>query len=160
MRTPRRRYPLAPLLDRMGLDSRKAAARHLRISGSTEQDYRHRGVTERVADRLAVKAGLNPFEVWPEMADHAIEDHREAERERRRRAYATNPKVAARKKASAAGYYAENRDYVLARERRRYAADPQRQRDRAAAWYAANRDEHNRRRRERYARRQARGAAA
>src|SRR5690606_17390813 len=45
------------------------------------EEYRLRvehGVTERIADRLAVAAGLHPHVVWPEMADHAIADNQRA----------------------------------------------------------------------------------
>jgi hypothetical protein len=66
------KYPFAPLAALMGL-TEHAAGVALGISGRTEQEYRRDGMSEKVADRMAVKAGLHPFSVWPEMADHAIE---------------------------------------------------------------------------------------
>lgn len=62
------RYAFSELARAMRM-SEHAAAVVLGLSGSTEQDYRRRGMTERVADRLAVKVGLHPFEVWPEMVE-------------------------------------------------------------------------------------------
>lgn len=67
-----RRYDLEPLATAMGC-TLAAACRRLGVSGSTMQEYRRDGVTEKVADRVAVKAGLHPYEVWPEMVDHAVE---------------------------------------------------------------------------------------
>jgi hypothetical protein len=69
--TQARRYPLDPLFAAMRM-SPHAACIWLGCSGSTELEYRSRGVTERVADRLAVKAGLHPYVVWPEMAEHTM----------------------------------------------------------------------------------------
>lgn len=140
-----KRYPFAPLAAAMG-ESVSAAGRILGLSGSTRNEYRDRGVTERVADRLAVKAGLNPYEVWPEMVDDLIADaevecartdctvrfvpthHRarfccrnckDVDGLRRRR---QRPEVAAAARRSAAAYYAEHGDYVRAQRRRRWHA--------------------------------------
>lgn len=66
-------YPFAPLAAAMGLSENQAIIR-LGVNGRMGQQYRHEGMSERVADRLAVKAKLHPFEVWPEMADRAIRD--------------------------------------------------------------------------------------
>lgn len=65
------RYPFASLAAAM-CTTEARAARELGLSGSTEQQYRRDGVSARVADRLAVKAGVHPYEVWPEMVDHVI----------------------------------------------------------------------------------------
>ncbi len=140
-----KRYPLGPLLDLMGMSQNQACAA-LGLSGSTQQEYRRDGVTERVADRLAVKAGFLPYEVWPEIADDAIAsvevpcarhdcDGRFVParcdqlrcsprcaaiiRQRRLRA---RPEGAERARQSAARYRAENPDYERSRRRRRYAA--------------------------------------
>jgi hypothetical protein len=67
--TTGRRYSLDPLFEAMRMTPH-AACLWLGCSGSTELEYRSRGVTDRVADRLAVKAGFHPFEIWPELADH------------------------------------------------------------------------------------------
>ena len=65
------RYPFAPLARLMGMSEHEAAT-DLGLKGSTYQDYKRRGVTEAVADRLATKAGLSPYEVWPELRDAVI----------------------------------------------------------------------------------------
>lgn len=133
-----RRYPLEPLFDAMHLTP-AAACRLLRVSGSVEQEYRRRGVTEVVADRLAARAHLATYAVWPEMIDHAIEDAetnrlaRQAARARHR--YETDAEYRARRLAGAraykeatrraqaaynARYRAENRDRIAARQRAHY----------------------------------------
>lgn len=66
------RYPFAALAEAMGV-SESQACRVLKLSGSTEQEYRREGMTERVADRLAVAAGFHAFSIWPEMLDAQIE---------------------------------------------------------------------------------------
>lgn len=153
------RYPLEPLAAAMGLSMNQACLR-LGISGSTQQEYRRRGVTEKVADRLAVRAELVPYEVWPEMADHAIASIevecartdcatrfvprrkgmryctstcKDVEGTRRRRR--ERPEVAQAARDSAARYRAENRAYVLRRE---------------ASYQDRNRDQINARQRARY----------
>lgn len=45
---------------------------YLGISGQQWLRYMAHGVSERSADRFAVKCGKHPFEVWPEMIDDAI----------------------------------------------------------------------------------------
>lgn len=56
----------------------------LGLSGTTEKLYRRVGVSEPVADRLAVRAGMHPWEVWPEMAEHSMVEAEAAELERSR----------------------------------------------------------------------------
>lgn len=159
-----KRYPLEPLLDAMN-GSHNQACELLGLSGSTQQDYRRRGVTERVGDRLAAKAGLLAYEVWPEMIDDAIAEverecarhdcttrfvpvrkrmrfcstrcqQTEANRRRRKR-----PEVARQAREYAAQYRADNPEYV----------------DRSAAAYRErNREQINARERERYQARVAR----
>lgn len=71
------RYPLAPLLELTGWTMTQV--RQVAPCGGGEYQRRLReGVTERIADRLAVAAGLHPHVVWPEMADHAIADNQRA----------------------------------------------------------------------------------
>lgn len=138
------RYPLDPLYKAMGLSPHQAGIA-LGLSGSTQQDYRRRGVTERVADRLAIRAGLSPYEIWPEMVDDQIASlhvpcaRHDCDgtfipvqatqktcsprcstlvRQRRRRA---TPTGAAAARESAARYYRENRTYVRDQQRRRRA---------------------------------------
>ena len=72
--TNTRLYPLQPLLDMIG-GSQNAALSKLGINNRLRrQKYLAEGVSEKVADRLATRAGYHPSEVWPEMVDHAIED--------------------------------------------------------------------------------------
>jgi hypothetical protein len=54
--------------------SANQALLHLGVSGTTQKQYRADGVSEKVADRLAARAGLTTYEVWPEMIDHIIDD--------------------------------------------------------------------------------------
>lgn len=139
------RYPLEPLAQAMGL-SLHAACAQLGISGTTQKEYRARGVTVRVADRLAVKAGYHPAEIWPTWIDDAIADEPpayvnykdcaecgqpfEASSPRRRfckpqcrknhhtRAWKATPEGRRRNQETRRKYYAENRRYELARQRR------------------------------------------
>lgn len=65
------RYPLQALADAMGL-SVNQACKHLKLSGGSRANYQANGLAEKAADRLAVKAGLDPYYVWPEMVDDLI----------------------------------------------------------------------------------------
>lgn len=133
------RYPFAPLAALMG-SSEASAARRLNVSGKTEQQYRREGLSAKVADRMAVRAGYHPYEVWPEMIAADFEDTHKAELERKARwartRYRKDPAFRARKIASARSYYAENATYVRGRVRR---------------YEKANREQINARRRQRYA---------
>lgn len=71
------RYPVAPLAALMGSTQWMALDR-LGVTGSHAQDYIRRGMSEKVADRVAIKAGLHPYVVWPEML---ADDIAAAERE-------------------------------------------------------------------------------
>lgn len=63
------RYPLQPLLDALGyLTINQARDRH----GLQLWEYRDRGLTEHVADRLAVRVGLHPAMVWPSWVDDGL----------------------------------------------------------------------------------------
>jgi hypothetical protein len=66
-----KRYPLEPLAEAMHL-SPYQACEQLGATGRVGKDYRTRGVSELVADRLATKAGLSAYEVWPELRDDTI----------------------------------------------------------------------------------------
>jgi len=140
------RYPLQPLADAMGL-SLAAACRALGVSGSTMQDYRHRGLTERVADRLAVRAGFHPAEVWPDWGHRVCDNElcgatflperngqrfctpicrrRTASRRWHNERYANDPAFAAQKRADQARRRAEAgpaaRRAEAARKRASYA---------------------------------------
>lgn len=139
--TAQRRYPLAPLIEAVagtGETDHSVLAR-LGVSGSTAKKYRAEGVLERTADRLAVRAGLHPFEVWPELVDDAL-----AELD----APPTDPTPAPPVAAVACPLcatsftprptkvYCSPRCRETAGDRRRYAQDPQRYRERSSARYA------------------------
>lgn len=68
-----KRYPLGPLAALMGV-SLHACAKSLGVSGSTFQKYRDEGMLERSAERLAVRAGWHPAEVWGDWLDDQIAD--------------------------------------------------------------------------------------
>jgi len=136
------RYPFAPLAAAMGM-SENGAARALGLSGSSYKQYRSAGVSELVGDRLAVRAGLHPYEVWPEMVDAAITRECAAPdcgqrfpldgkrrycttRCRRRHSMQklrATPEGAEAARLAARRYYAECGDYVRAERRRRYWKD-------------------------------------
>lgn len=125
-----RRYPLAPLQALTGWSMQHITG----IAPCGGPEYRLRldhGVTERIADRLAVTAGLHPHVVWPEMLDHALEDASRVAQERRERQRAADRAYKARLRqdpayrAARAAYLAEYRSSEQAREaarryRRRY----------------------------------------
>src|SRR5262245_13078605 len=54
-------------------ESVNTCLRKVGISGKSMQEARCHGLTHKVADRLAATAGLHPYVVWPEMADHDAE---------------------------------------------------------------------------------------
>ena len=148
--TPEHRYPLEPLAAAMHLTI-PAACRALRISGSTEQQYRRDGVTDKVADRLAIRAGFHPYEIWPDMADHQLADvskpcadekcdelyvpstasqrfcsptcrKRDAGRRYVRRRYRTDPEFAERRRRESRQWRAEGGEAWRRSERRRQKA--------------------------------------
>lgn len=127
------RYPIEPALA-VARMSVKALSLHAGLSSSTLQKSKARGgLTEYVADRVAVSLGLHPYELWPEMAEHHAAD----ELARRRKAKAASmrrwrrkPTVRAREKAAKATYYQETADYHRRRARQRYWADPEAARER------------------------------
>jgi hypothetical protein len=131
------------------------------MSGSTQQDARCHGVTSRVAERLAIEAGLHPYNVWPDMADHDLIDtqipcvecetpftptrkghvycttkcrNRRHSRERMRRLYQTDPDHRARRLAGRRALYAECADYEKARQRRYYYSSGEADRRRERYW--------------------------
>lgn len=65
-------YPLEPLLAKMGNPTAGPASRALGISGDSFKRYQANGLTEDQADRLAVRAGFHPLEVWDDW-DTAVE---------------------------------------------------------------------------------------
>lgn len=155
------RYPFAPLVDAMGL-SPSAAARTLGMSGQTQARYLDVGMPADTAYRLADRAGIHPFEVWPELVDDEAA-RRRAERaaaERRRRATpegAASHAAADAKWRDSARLYVRRRDAEASRTRR--AADPDGERAANRQRWALQKDELNARRRQRYATDEAHRAA-
>jgi lambda repressor-like predicted transcriptional regulator len=144
------RYPLDALVEASGM-TEAALARHVGLSGSTLRVARLKGLTMDAADRYAIRAGLHPLEVWPQLVEDLeaarLERRREIARESARRRYHEDPDVRARRIASSAAwratagrslrfmpsrqpearrsaskaYYQRNREAILARRRERYA---------------------------------------
>lgn len=136
-----RRYPFQALVDVMGC-APSTALRRLGVSGREGATYLERGVTLRVADRLAIRAGFDLYAIWPEALNDAIADvERECaaddctevfvpparvphkkfcsktckSRDQRRRRYREDVAYRDRVKASMRRYYEETRDYQLRR---------------------------------------------
>lgn len=131
------------------------------VSGSTQKDARCHGFTRNFADRLAVKAGYHPYEVWPEMADHDHEDatvpcaecgdrfaptrkghiyctpqcgKRRHSRERMRRLYWSDPEHRRQRLEARQRLYAESTEYERARQRRYYHTSGEAERRKARYW--------------------------
>lgn len=148
------RYPLSTLLDMMGYDTIHRAADALGVSGTTYAQYSCHGISERTADRLAIRAGFHPAEVWPELADHQItaasrpctrpgctntfvpsrRDQKYcglacrrhvAQKRYRERKYATDPEWVETMRAKRRDYYAECGQYERAEHLRRYWENPE-----------------------------------
>jgi lambda repressor-like predicted transcriptional regulator len=152
-----RRYPLEPLAAAAGV-SVAALGRLLGVSGSTWKLARDRGVLERVADRYAVKLGLHPLEVWPEMFDlieeERLERRRQIARESARRRYHEDPAVRERRKQAAARWRAES-PRALAHQPSR---QPEARKVHSRAYYMRNAEAIRAKQRARY--RQQKGEAA
>lgn len=67
------RYPLQALVAASGLTEAELG-RRVGLSGSTLKHVREHGLAERSADRYAVRAGMVPSAVWPELLEQAIAD--------------------------------------------------------------------------------------
>jgi lambda repressor-like predicted transcriptional regulator len=61
-----RRYPFGPVIERSGCRSVAAVAQKTGFPLRTVQRWAHLGVTDNYADRLAVRLGFHPSEIWPE----------------------------------------------------------------------------------------------
>lgn len=116
-----RRYPFAPLAEAMSCSEHAACVR-LGLSGSTQQEYRRRGVSLDVAERLALRAGLHPFEVWPSMPEDRRRDQWAAYARRR---WETDPAHRARRQAYMRQYRTDAARVLAAQKQ---------------AWVEANRD--------------------
>lgn len=158
LHTPRR-YPLQALADHFPGTPLRALCEQLKVSGTTYEQYLCHGVIAKTADKLAARADLPVYSVWPEMIDHAIADtSRECAADDCDTKFIGHP----------------NRRYCSRQCRRRTQARRHRQRhpdeyrDKMRRWKAANADEYreyNRRYQRRYmrewrARRREQGNAA
>jgi len=150
-----KRYEFSALVDALGCTDSKEVFRRLGMNpeNAPRSRYVTEGMTERKADELAVRAGLHPFEVWPQM----IEDSTVAERERWnawKRRWRRTPKGRASTAAAAAKWRESCRDYVRAQNRanaaRRRIEDPEGARAKDREWRARNRDRLNAKKRDRY----------
>jgi hypothetical protein len=56
--------PVAPLVEALPKQHRGTPARFLRVGGHRWTEYVESGLTIEQADRLAVRAGMHPSEVW------------------------------------------------------------------------------------------------
>lgn len=115
-----------------------------RVGSDRRELYRWReagGVPESAADRVAVKLGVTPCEIWAKwhevgMAMAEAEDaRRRALRAATKRRYrAKHPDYAERQRAYRAAYYADAGDFERARQRRYYEANAERERARVRAY--------------------------
>lgn len=136
----RRRYPIAPLIAATGW----SMARIRDIAPCNGDEYRdriERGVTERIADRLATAAGLHPLLLWPNWLDNATVPcaecgepffpcrrghrycsrrcgNRVLQRNRWRALYASDPGFREAERARRRAAYQECSTYEKARQRR------------------------------------------
>lgn len=122
------RYPLQPLLDTAGLNA-SHSVKALGLGGPEYRKYRDEGMTREVAERKALRVGLHPYEVWPEMVEHDLLEaqHAENARKERRRQYRRD-------------YYLANRERELERQRERDRADAEVKRRYQRWYYQANRE--------------------
>lgn len=156
MTTKGPRFRLDALAERHGC-TLAALAGLCNLSGSTWKQYRDGGVSERVADRLAVKLGYHPAEVWPEWLDVSMAKaevecaadgcdtrfiprrknqrfcskacrHNNANRRWKRERYRSDPEWAERQRQARRAYYRQYGDYERARQRR-YDAQRRAERD-------------------------------
>ena len=140
-----RRYSITPLVEALRLEPGQSVARALNVGGTALTTMTICGLEERTAERLAVRAGLSPYDLWPEMLDQAIaEVERECaaddctvtflppakvpgkrycsatcrRRVQRRAQYRQDPEFRERVKEQMRRYYRETRDYQLKRARK------------------------------------------
>lgn len=160
------RYSFAALADAMRL-TEPEAARVLGLSGSTAQGYRRDGLSEKVADRLAVRAGFHAWSVWPEMVDAVIADagvpceecgelftptrkghrfcqpacaNRRRERVKKRERYRTDPAYRQRQLEYQRAYRASAKRAKALENRRYREANREALRAYKRAYYVANRE--------------------
>lgn len=161
-----RRYPLEPLLAALG-KTLSGAQHELGIGGPEYRRYRDEGMSRDVAERKAMKAGLHPYEVWHDMADHDADDlTRECEADGCDRSFMPHPRGGGRRRfcsnacwerdrraretpeerearlAARRDYYRRNRERILAEVSvdRLHPSIAERKRRYRRAYYQANRE--------------------
>lgn len=72
-RAAQRRYDVQALIDAGGLSS-NATMRAVKAGGGRWTMALQQGISEATADRWATRLGFVPYEIWPEMVDHLVED--------------------------------------------------------------------------------------
>ena len=131
-------YPFSALLDRLGNPTVGPGSRTLGISGESFKRYQANGLTAEQADRLAVRAGFHPLEVWPdwELDEFAGRHGRkwtyscgcrcdacvEANRTSGRNHYEKNREA---RREQMRAYYEAASEYERKRRRERYWKDPE-----------------------------------
>lgn len=126
-----RRYPLEPLAEATG-ESCQALGRLLGLSGSSWTVVRDQGAGEKAAERYAVRLGVHPYTVWPEMADHVAADVLARERATRNKAmrkWRRKREVRERLREVNRTYYAESAEAIRLKARQRYWNDPEKYRE-------------------------------
>jgi hypothetical protein len=141
------RYPISDLFALMA-GSDDDCRRKLGISGAAFGPMKQHGLKFEQAERYAERAGLLPYEVWPEMVDeligslerecaaegccerfipsnprriycsHICRDRKAKARWAQRR-YQSDPEYAARRREASTARYRREREYILAQRRRR-----------------------------------------
>lgn len=128
-----RTYALQPLLDAVG-KTLSAAQHELGIGGPEYRRYRDRGMTRETAERKALRVGLHPYEVWPEMPEHDLADaSKTCEAPGCENTWVPNPLGGGRRR------FCSNRCWQVVRRQRE---TPERREERLAkrrAYYEANR---------------------
>lgn len=144
-RTPR--YALAPLMRAAGVASMAELRATFPMNGATYRRVLDEGLSEVQADRLAVRLGLLPWDVWPDWLEAAevecaatdcavrfvpAQGHQRfchsscSSRQRRRDRYRRDPAYREQRKGASRRYYEVNGETV--RERNRVAKAEARQR--------------------------------
>jgi hypothetical protein len=72
---PDRRWPLAPLLAVMTAEQRTNVPVTLGISGGMMSMAEGEGLPDPTADRVAIRLGLHPGEIWSDWFDAGLTEH-------------------------------------------------------------------------------------
>lgn len=147
-------YPFSALAEAIG-ESETQTFWLLRVNGARRAGILEHGIDIDQAERWALKLGLHPYEVWPQMAAEAAYAGTEPCKAcgepfvptNRRHVYCSDTckhRIASRRRRATdegrelnrlrrRAYYAECGDYVRAQSRAHYWADPERVRQRKRA---------------------------